>query len=176
MSKNLDETARLQSEIRREWIREIGEERLQGIAEGASSAPHLASSSAVSFPERNECPGTHCCLIEQEREKTVPTRSDTEFKIRGKMEGRTGWRGQNESQTIGEKKRNGRLLGAAETSKECAEWRRLQPKNLSILGRPKRKEWPQCHRESSWQERRSRHYQTEKSRLSKAPDHEWGES
>ena len=38
MSKNLEETVpvRLQSEIRREWIRE---ERLQGIAEGASSAP-----------------------------------------------------------------------------------------------------------------------------------------
>ena len=69
MSKNLDETVRLQSEIRREWIREIRGERLQGIAEGASSAPRLASSSAVSFPGRNECPGTHCSLIEQkERE------------------------------------------------------------------------------------------------------------
>ena len=69
MSKYLEETVRLSSEIRREWIREIRGERLQGIAEGASSAPHLASSSAVSFPGRNECPGTHCSLIEQkERE------------------------------------------------------------------------------------------------------------
>ena len=59
MSKNLDETVRIQSEIR---------ERLQGIAEGASSAPCLASSSAASFPGKNECPGTHCSLIEQERE------------------------------------------------------------------------------------------------------------
>ena len=66
MSKNLDETVRLQSEIRQEWIREIRRERLQGIAEGASSAPRLASSSAASFPGRNECPGTHCSLIEQE--------------------------------------------------------------------------------------------------------------
>ena len=67
------------------------------------------------------------------------------------------------------------LVGAAETSKESAEWRRLQRKNLSILGLPKRKEWPQCHRESSWQERRSRLCQKEKeqSRLSRAPDH-WG--
>ena len=65
MSMNLDETIRLQSEIRREWIREI-RERPQGIAEGASSAPCLASSSAVSFPRRNESPGTHCSLIEQE--------------------------------------------------------------------------------------------------------------
>ena len=66
MSKYFEETVRLQSEIRREWIREIRGERLQGIAEGASSAPRLASSSAVSFPGRNECPGTHCSLIEQE--------------------------------------------------------------------------------------------------------------
>ena len=66
MSRNLDETVRLQSEIRREWIREIRGEILQGIAEGASSAPRLASSSAASFSGRNECPGTHCSLIEQE--------------------------------------------------------------------------------------------------------------
>ena len=72
--------------------------------------------------------------------------------------------------------RNGRLVGAAETSKERAEWRRLQRKNLNILGLPKRKEWPQCHRESNWKERRSRPYQNEKSRQSKAPDHEGGES
>ena len=90
------------------------------------------------------------------------------------MEERTGWRGQNESQIIGEEKRNGRLVGAAETSKERAEWRRLQQRNLSLLSLPKRKESPQCHRESSWQERRSRPFQKEKeqSRLSKAPDHE----
>ena len=35
-----------------------GYERLQGIAEGASSAPSLASSSAALFPGRNECSGT----------------------------------------------------------------------------------------------------------------------
>ena len=39
MSKNFDETVRLQCEKREEWIREIRGERLQGIAEGASSAP-----------------------------------------------------------------------------------------------------------------------------------------
>ena len=42
------------------------------------------------------------------------------------MEERTGWRGQNESQTGGEEKRNDRLYGAAKTNKERAEWRRLQ--------------------------------------------------
>ena len=91
------------------------------------------------------------------------------------MEERTGWRGQNESQTEEEKK-NGSLYGVAETSEKRAEWRRLQRKNLTILGLPKRKESPQCQGESNWQERRSRPCQKEKeqSRLSKAPDHEGG--
>ena len=94
------------------------------------------------------------------------------------MEERTGQQRQNESQTGGEEKRNGRLVGAAETSKERAEWRRLQRKNLNIPGLPKSKEWSQCHRESSWQERRSRSCQKEKEQIrqSKAPDHEGGES
>ena len=68
VSKNLDETVRLQSKEREEWIREIRGERLQGIAESASSAPRLASSSVASFPGRNECPEIHCSLIEQEGE------------------------------------------------------------------------------------------------------------
>ena len=64
MSKNFDETVRLQSEKRQEWIREITGERLQGITEVASSAHRLASSSAASFPGGNDCPGTHRSLIE----------------------------------------------------------------------------------------------------------------
>ena len=40
---------------------------------------------------------------------------------------------------LGEK-RSGRLNGAAETSKERVEWRRLQQKYLSILGLLKRTE------------------------------------
>ena len=57
-------------------------------------------------------------------------------------------------------------------SKEGAEWRRLQWKSLSLLVLLKRKGWPQCHRESSWQERQSRlcHKGKEQSRLSRAPD------
>ena len=58
MSKNFNETVRRQSEKRSEWIREIREERLQGIAEGTSNAPCLASSSAALFPGRNECQGS----------------------------------------------------------------------------------------------------------------------
>ena len=50
------------------------------------------------------------------------------------MEERTRWRGQSENQIEGKENRNGRLVGAAETSKELAKWRRLQWKNLNILG------------------------------------------
>ena len=110
--------------------------------------------------------------------KTVPVRSAKKIEVKGKMEERSGWRGQNESQIGGEEMRSGRLVGAAETSKELAQWRRLQQKNLSILILLKRKEWPQCHRQSSWQvgQSRSCQYKKEQSRLSRAPDHEAGES
>ena len=55
------------------------------------------------------------------------------------MKERTEWRGQSESQIVGEEKRNGRVVGAVEISKELAECRRLQRKNLSILGLLKKK-------------------------------------
>ena len=45
---------------------EIRGERLQGIAEGTSNAPRLASTSAELLPRRNHCPGPYCSLIEQE--------------------------------------------------------------------------------------------------------------
>ena len=108
---------------------------------------------------------------------TVPARSATDFEMRGKIEERTGRRGQNESQTGGEEKKNGRLVGTAEISKEHQGWHRLQRKNLSILGLLKRKEWPQYHRESSWQVRQSRPCQKEKeqSRQFRVPNHEGGE-
>ena len=69
------------------------------------------------------------------RENTVPARSATEFEIKGKMEERT-------ERDSGRRKENrsGRLVGAAETSKERAEWHRLQWKNLNKLGLLKRKE------------------------------------
>ena len=69
MSKNLDETERLQSEKRQEWIREIRGDKLHGTAEGMSNAPCLASSSAASFPGRNEGPGTKCSTIAQEEKE-----------------------------------------------------------------------------------------------------------
>ena len=39
MSKYLEETVRLQSEKRREWIRDIRGDRLQGIAEAQVALP-----------------------------------------------------------------------------------------------------------------------------------------
>ena len=61
--------------------------------------------------------GDPSSLDSTEGKKTVPARSAKEFEIRGKMEKRTGWQEQGKSQIGGEKKRNGRLVGVAETSK-----------------------------------------------------------
>ena len=93
MSKNLDETVRLQSEKsvdvkgeRRETAREC---------RGHEQCSPLANLSAASFPGRYESPGTHCSLIvNEEREKTVSTRSVREFEVKGKIEGRTEWQRQ----------------------------------------------------------------------------------
>ena len=43
---------------------------------------------------------------------------------------RTRWREQSESQIGEEEKKNGRLVDVPETSKELAEWRRLEQKKL----------------------------------------------
>ena len=134
MSKNLKETVRLQSEKRQEWIREIKEERLQGIAEGTSSALRLASSSAASFRGRNECLGTHCSLIIQEdREKTVPTRSAREIVVKGKMEKRT------ERDSDRRRREVADLLVLPRPAKSVQNGAGFS-KNLSILGLQKRKE------------------------------------
>ena len=63
------------------------------------------------------------------------------------------------------------LLVLPRPAKSFAEWRRLQQENLSILGVLKRKGWPQCHKESSWQIRRSRFCQRERNRAV-FPEHE----
>ena len=52
-------------------------------------------------------------------------------------------------------------------TEELAEWRRLQQRNLTYWAC--RKEWPQYHKESSWQVRQSQKGK-EQNRLSKAPD------
>ena len=133
-SKNLKETVRLQSEKRQEWIREI-KERLQGIAEGTSSVLRLASSSAASFPGRNECLGTHCSLmIQEDREKTVPTRSAREIVVKGKMEKRT------ERDSDRRRREVGDLLVLPRPAKSVQNGAGFS-KNLSILGLQKKKGW-----------------------------------
>ena len=67
MAKNFDETVRLQSEKTQEWIRKIKGDSPQQITEGARSVPRMASSSAASFPRRNECLRINCSLIKQEK-------------------------------------------------------------------------------------------------------------
>ena len=76
---------------------------------------------------------------------------------------------QSENQ-IGEEEK-WQIVGAAETSGELAEWRKLQKKNLKHTG-------PQRHRESNWKVCQSRLFQKEKgqSRLSRAPNCEVEES
>ena len=90
------------------------------------------------------------------------------------MKGKTKKRTEQESDS----RRSSTLIGAPETNKDLAKWHRLQQKNLSILGLLKRKEWPQYHRESSWQVHKSRLCQKKKeqSRLCKAPDRKVGKS
>ena len=163
MSKNFDETVRLQSNKREVWKRERRGERLQGIAEGTSSAYRLASSSAASFPGVNQCPGTDCDLTEQEEREDSSCQ-----RVCGKRKDGQRDEDKNESQ-IQEKCR---LVGAAETTKELAHGRNLQQKNLNKLGLLKRKESPQCHRESGLQVRQSRLCQKEQSRQSRVPDRE----
>ena len=73
-------------------------------------------------------------------------------------------------------KRSGRIVGAAEASKELAQWRGHQRKNFNKLGLPKRKKWSQCHNQSSWQVRQSRFCQKEKEQRHRSTDREVGES
>ena len=69
--------------------------------------------------------------------------------------------------------RSGRLVSAAETSKEHAEWRRLQRTNLNKL--LKRKEWSQCQRKQlASTPEPPLPKGNEQSRQSIVPDHEWG--
>ena len=174
MSKNFDKTVRLQSEIIQEWIRKIGGEKLKGIAEGTSSAPRLASSSTESLSGRNKCAWTYCSLIKQEE------KGNSFYQICQRALGKKkdGKRKQSCEGQRGEEKTSGRLVGTAKTNKELAECRRLQQKNLNMMGLSKSREWPQCHRERSWQVPQSRLCQKKKelSRLFKSRDHEVGES
>ena len=178
VSKNFDKTVRLQYEKGKKRVRELKGERLQGITEGASCALRLASLSATSFPERNECLGSHCSLIEQEE------REDSSCQIYQRVSGKRKNGGEDRVVRTERESDRRRREEKWQTCWCCrdqyrnAEWRRLQRKNLNILSLPKSKKWPRCHRESRWQERQSHLCLEEKeqSRQSKAPDREAGES
>ena len=75
-------------------------------------------------------------------------------------------------------KKNGRLVGAAETSRELAEWHRLQYRSLNKLSLLKRNGWSQCHKVNTWQGCQSCFCQKEKEQRhqSRSPDCEMGES
>ena len=106
MSKNFNETVRLQSAKRQEWIREIRGQRLQEIAEVTNSGSLLASSSAASFPGRNECPGTHFSLKEQEQIENSSARSARKIEVKGRW--RRGQRGEDRLERESDKEEKGR--------------------------------------------------------------------
>ena len=170
MSKNFDETVLLQSEIRRE----IRGERLQGMAEGASSASRLASSSAASFPGRNECPGTHCNLIEQEE------REDSSCQICHRVWDERENGGEDRTRVRQEEKRREMAdfmvvprpaksvqNGAGFSGKTGTYW--ACRKGKSGLSATKRKQLARTPERPLPKEK-------EQSHLSRVPDHEGGES
>ena len=55
------------------------------------------------------------------------------------MEERTGWQGQNESQIVGEDKRNGRLVDAADTQQKACRMAQASAEKLEHTG-PAKKE------------------------------------
>ena len=74
-----------------------------------------------------------------------------------------------------ERRRSGRLVGGAETSKELAEWRRLQWKNLNILASSKGKSGLSATgravgKYATFAKTKTKRY------LSTSPDYEGGES
>ena len=92
---------------------------------------HLTSSkkcicpSAVLFPEKHECLGTHCSLIEQEKKED----SSCQISYGLRQEER-------------QRKEVGDLLVLSRPAKSLQNGAGFSRKNLNLLGLPKRKEWP----------------------------------
>ena len=102
VSKNFDETVRLQSEKRQEWIREVRGENYKGLKRAQVALPVWPAYQPRHFPGETSVRGP-IVAWQNRKEKTVPARSAKEFRVKGKTGERTEWRGQNESQ-IGEEK------------------------------------------------------------------------
>ena len=62
------------------------------------------------FPGETSVGGPIAAWQNRRREKTVSPRYATKFEIRGKMEEKIKWRGQNESRIVGEEKKVADLL------------------------------------------------------------------
>ena len=98
-----------------------------------------------SFPGRNECPGTHCSLIEQEKRRQFP-----EFDLRGKMKEKT--------ERVSDRRRREEKWQACWCCRDQQNGAGFSEK-LEHTQPAEKNKWPQCHRESSWQVRWSRLYQ-----------------
>ena len=90
------------------------------------------------------------------------------------MEERTEWRGQSESQIGGDEK--WQTCWCYRDQQRACRMAQASAEKLEHTGPAENKEWPQCHRESSWQVRQSRLCQKgkEQSHLSRAPDRKEG--
>ena len=88
---------------------------------------------------------------------------------------KTRWRGQSESHIEEEK---WQTCWCCRGQLRASKMVQASAEKLEHIGPAKRKEWPQHHRESSWQVHQSRFFQKEKeqSRQSRVPDREVGES
>ena len=105
----------------------------------------------------------------RERKQFLP-----EIKVKGKMEERTEWRGQNENQIEGEEK--WKTCWCCGDQQSACRMVQASAEKLKHTELAEKKRWPQCYRESSWQVRQSRLCQKgkEQNRLSRAPDRKEG--
>ena len=80
VSKNLDETVRLQSGKRKEWIREVKRRKTTWDRKWQEQRTPLVYSSAASFPGRNESSETHGRLIAKEEDSFCQMAGELELK------------------------------------------------------------------------------------------------
>ena len=151
LSKKLEKTVCLQCERRKKWIREIRGERLQRIAKSTNSASRLASSSAASFPGRNECLGTHYSLIEQEE------REDNSRQICERDRGKRKHGGKDKAR----REEKWQTCWCCRDQQTACKMEQASAEKLKHTKPAEKEEMPQCHKDSSWQGRQSRLCQKE---------------
>ena len=85
------------------------------------------------------------------------------------MEERTGWRRQDESQIVREKK--WQTCWCCRDQQRACRMVQASAEKLKHTGLAEKKEWPRCHRKSSWRVRQSRFFQNKK-KQSHLPKHQ----